>query len=89
MRALSPYDPDAAFSLRPDHQWNGAYPAWPADVRAPRCSRSAAMTSSPDWLPGLAESTNQGPLGQAHFVEEAVDRRWPAARGSRRRSSRT
>ena len=32
MRALSPYDADAAFSLRPDHQWNGAYPAWPADA---------------------------------------------------------
>jgi hypothetical protein len=29
MRALSPYDADAAFSVRPDHQWNGAYPAWP------------------------------------------------------------
>jgi len=21
--------PDASFSVRPDHQWTGAYPAWP------------------------------------------------------------
>ena len=32
MRSLSPWDPDASFSVRPDHQWNGAYPAWPADA---------------------------------------------------------
>jgi hypothetical protein len=24
-----------------------------------------------DWLPGLARTANQGPPGQAHFVEEA------------------
>ncbi|MBB5785873.1 hypothetical protein [Jiangella mangrovi] len=70
MRALSPYDDDAAFSLRPDHQWNGAYPAWPADA-----ARSLIELGRPDvaaaWLPGLARSANQGPPGQAHFVEEA------------------
>jgi hypothetical protein len=32
LRALSPWDPDAAYSVRPDHQWNGAYTAWPADA---------------------------------------------------------
>ena len=32
MRALSESDNDAMFSLRPDHQWNGAYPAWPSQA---------------------------------------------------------
>ncbi|RNE66755.1 hypothetical protein [Cryobacterium tepidiphilum] len=70
MRALSPWDADASFSVRPDHQWNGAYPAWPADA-----ARSLIALGAPDvaidWLSGLARSTNQGPTGQAHFVEEA------------------
>ena len=70
MRALSPWDPDASYSIRPDHQWNGAYPAWPADA-----ARSLIALGAPDvalaWLPGLARSANQGPTGQAHFVEEA------------------
>ena len=69
--ARSPrWDPDASYSVRPDHQWNGAYPAWPADA-----ARSLIALGAPDvalaWLPGLARSANQGPTGQAHFVEEA------------------
>jgi hypothetical protein len=80
MRALSPYDPDAAFSVRPDHQWNGAYPAWPADA-----ARALFELGRPevalDWLPGLAKSANQGPCGQAHFVEEAQP---PLAGGARK-----
>lgn len=71
MRALSPWDPDASYSPRPDHQWNGAYPAWPADA-----GRALAALGAPsvllDWLSGLARTANQGPMGQAHFVEEAV-----------------
>ncbi|WP_426186136.1 hypothetical protein [Microbacterium sp. TWP3-1-2b2] len=71
MRALSPWDPDASYSVRPDHQWNGAYPAWPADA-----GRALAALGAPsvllDWLTGLAQTANQGPMGQAHFVEEAV-----------------
>lgn len=71
MRALSPWDPDASYSVRPDHQWNGAYPAWPADA-----GRALAALGAPgvltDWISGLAQTTNQGPMGQAHFVEEAV-----------------
>ncbi|MCC3765874.1 hypothetical protein K3N28_22705 [Glycomyces sp. TRM65418] len=70
-RSLSPRDPDASFSVRPDHQWNGAYPAWPADA-----ARSLVALGAPsaalDWLPGLARSANQGPPGQAHFTEEAM-----------------
>lgn len=71
MRALSPWDPDASYSVRPDHQWNGAYPAWPADA-----GRALAALGAPDvlleWIEGLARSANQGPMGQAHFVEEAA-----------------
>lgn len=72
MRALSPWDENAGFSLRADHQWNGAYPAWPADA-----ARAAIGLGHPEvvleWLPGLARSTNQGPPGQAHFVEDAIE----------------
>lgn len=71
MRALSPWDPDASYSVRPDHQWNGAYPAWPADA-----GRALAALGAPevltDWIAGLAQTANQGPMGQAHFVDEAV-----------------
>ncbi|WP_222863200.1 hypothetical protein [Agromyces mariniharenae] len=70
LRALSPWDPDASYSVRPDHQWNGAYAAWPADA-----ARALVALGEPevalDWLPGLARSANQGPPGQAHFVAEA------------------
>jgi hypothetical protein len=72
IRALSPWDADAAFSVRPDHQWNGAYPAWPADA-ATALFRLGAPEVALDWLPGLARSTNQGPCGQAHLVEEAAE----------------
>jgi hypothetical protein len=72
MRALSALDEDAGYSLRADHQWNGAYPAWPADA-----ARSAIALGHPEvvleWLPGLARTANQGPPGQAHFVEEAAE----------------
>lgn len=71
MRSLSPWDADASYSVRPDHQWNGAYPAWPADA-----ARALVALGEPqralDWLPGLARSTNQGPPSQAHFQEEAM-----------------
>lgn len=70
LRALSPWDPDASYSVRPDHQWNGAYTAWPADS-----ARALIALGEPqvalDWLPGLSRTANQGPPGQAHFVEEA------------------
>ncbi len=72
MHALSPYDDDALFSVRPDHQWNGAYPAWPSESAA-ALWRMGHGDVAAAWLPGLARSTNQGPLGQAHFVETAVE----------------
>jgi hypothetical protein len=71
MRALSPWDPDASFSLRPDHQWNGAYTAWPADAARALYDLGRGDLAAA-WLPGLARSANQGPFGQAHFTAEAV-----------------
>ncbi|QKJ18522.1 hypothetical protein [Microbacterium hominis] len=70
LRALSPWDPDASYSVRPDHQWNGAYTAWPADAARALVALGRADVAM-DWLPGLARTANQGPPGQAHFVEEA------------------
>ena len=71
MRALSPWDPDASYSVRPDHQWNGAYPPGrPMPARSLIALGSRRMSPS-TGSPGLARSANQGPAGQAHFVEEA------------------
>jgi hypothetical protein len=72
MRALSAADPNAAYSIRPDHQWNGAYTAWPADAAKALIELGRADVAAA-WLPGLARSANQGPFGQAHFVEGVVD----------------
>jgi hypothetical protein len=69
MRALSPIDPDAITSVRPDHQWNGAYTAWPAWV-ANGLFRIGRERLASDWIRGLARTANQGPFAQAHFVEE-------------------
>ncbi len=72
MRALSESDNDAMFSLRPDHQWNGAYPAWPSQslIALIKCGEIEIAKS---WLDGLAASANQGPFGQAHFSETIMD----------------
>jgi len=72
MRALAPSDNDSMFSVRPDHQWNGAYPAWPAhSLNA--LYKAGQKELAYDWLCGLSKSFNQGPLGQAHFVEDVID----------------
>jgi hypothetical protein len=83
MRALSPADPDAVTSLRPDHQWNGAYTAWPAYV-ASGLFRIGREELAAEWLRGLARTANQGPFGQAHFVEEFAP---PDAGGALKASS--
>ncbi|WP_336632326.1 MULTISPECIES: hypothetical protein [unclassified Microbacterium] len=81
MRALSPWDPDASYSVRPDHQWNGAYPAWPADAGRALAALGAGEVLV-DWVEGLSRSANQGPMGQAHFVDEAV----PSINGGARKA---
>jgi len=68
LAALSPLDEDAGFSLRPDHQWNGSYPAWVA-LAAAALVRTNRVELLRKWLPGLARTAAQGPLSQAHLVE--------------------
>jgi hypothetical protein len=69
MRALSPSDSDATWNIRPDHSWLGAYAAWP-----PMTAKGLYKTEDSGrvalWLKGLAKAANQGPIGQAHFVED-------------------
>lgn len=71
MRALSGYDPDATFSTRPDHQWNGAFNAWPSEAALARFQIGDTEDAS-EWLRGLARSANQGPFGQAHYADGVV-----------------
>ncbi len=80
LAALSPLDEDAGFSLRPDHQWNGSYPAWVAHAVG-ALARHGQDRLVADWLPGLARATAQGPLAQAHFTEAAAA---PLAGGARK-----
>ena len=70
MRALSPADENAMFSVRPDHQWNGAYTAWPA-LAASGLYNIGRADKAFNWMKGVAKSINQGPFGQGHFTEEA------------------
>jgi hypothetical protein len=68
MRALSPHDVDATWNIRPDHSWLGAYAAWPpATAKGLYRADSSARVSA--WVKNLAKAANQGPIGQAHFVE--------------------
>jgi hypothetical protein len=68
MRALSDRDPDASYSVRPDHQWTGAYPAWPPGAAAALYTLGEPAIAA-DWIRGLAKSANQGPFGQSHFAD--------------------
>jgi hypothetical protein len=80
MHALSPGDDDAMFSVRPDHQWNGAYPAWPPQALL-ALYRAGEADLAFRWMQGLALSANQGPFGQAHFVDPIIA---PDAGGARK-----
>ena len=72
MYALSPKDENVLFDVRPDHQWTGAYPAWPPEtVRG--LYRVGESGLAFRWLKGLAKSANQGPFGQAQFAETVVE----------------
>jgi hypothetical protein len=69
MRALAQGDADATWNIRPDHSCLGAYAAWP-----PMTAKGLFKIDSPEriarWLRAVAKAGNQGPIGQAHFVEE-------------------
>jgi hypothetical protein len=68
MRALSPNDVDATWNIRPDHSWLGAYSAWPP-ATAKGLYKIDPSPRVPEWVKNLAKAGNQGPIGQAHFVE--------------------
>jgi hypothetical protein len=69
MRALSQSDVDATWNIRPDHSCLGAYAAWP-----PMSAKGLYKIDQPakiaPWLTEIAKAGNQGPIGQAHFVED-------------------
>ena len=68
MRALSTRDIDVTFSTRPDHQWTGAYAAWPALAVGALYGAGAGDVAFA-WMRGLAQTATQGPIAQAHFAE--------------------
>jgi hypothetical protein len=81
LAALSPLDEDTGFSLRPDHQWNGSYPAW-VSLAATALVNAGRTDVLASWLPGLARTARQGPYSQAHFVENAA----PTVEGGARKA---
>ena len=68
MRALSTKDLDVTFSIRPDHQWTGAYCSWPA-LALSGLYAAGAVDVAVEWMKGLAKTSMQGPYAQAHFTE--------------------
>ncbi len=77
MRALSTDDSDATWNIRPDHSCIGAYASWP-----PMSAKALYRLGMPaeqvaGWLREVAKAGNQGPIGQAHFVEDV----WPPLKG--------
>lgn len=68
MRALSTHDLDVTFSIRPDHQWTGAYCSWPALALSGLFS-AGEVDLAIEWMKGLARTSMQGPYAQAHFTE--------------------
>ena len=68
MRALSTRDLDVTFSIRPDHQWTGAYCAWPA-LALSGLFGAGEVEIAFEWIKGLAKTSQQGPIAQAHFTE--------------------
>ncbi len=71
MRALSTRDLDVTFSIRPDHQWTGSYAAWSALALSGLYAAGESRMAF-EWMKGLAKTTMQGPIAQAHFVESVV-----------------
>ncbi|MBL8124634.1 MAG: hypothetical protein KIT61_05155 [Pyrinomonadaceae bacterium] len=68
MRALSTRDLDVTFSIRPDHQWTGAYCSWPA-LALSGLFVAGETEVALEWMKGLAKSSMQGPYAQANFTE--------------------
>ncbi len=69
MRALAQGDADSTWNIRPDHSCLGAYPAWPP-MTAKGLYKIDSSEGVSRWLREVAKAGNQGPIGQAHFVED-------------------
>jgi hypothetical protein len=82
MRALSQSDVDTTWNIRPDHSCLGAYSAWPA-MTAKGLYKIDPPAKITPWLREVAKAGNQGPIGQAHFVEEV----WPPMNGGAYKAS--
>lgn len=79
MRALSAGDPDVTWNIRPDHSAIGAYASWPPMSAKALYRLGADRKATASWLREVAKAGNQGPIGQAHFVEDV----WrPQAQGA-------
>lgn len=81
MRALSAGDADATWNIRPDHSSIGAYPSWPP-LTAKALYKTDTSAEVASWVKQLAKAGNQGPFGQAHFVESV----FPPERGGARKA---
>jgi hypothetical protein len=77
MRALSSGDFDATWNIRPDHSCLGAYASWPpmSAKALYRLGMSPEQTAA--WLREVSKAGSQGPIGQAHFIEDV----WPPLKG--------
>ena len=67
MRALSPLDAVAPIS-RPDHGTTGAYDAWPALTADAFAALSGSFGATVPFLKSIADSTREGPFGQAKAI---------------------
>ena len=79
MRALSAGDADATWNIRPDHSSIGAYPSWPP-MTAKGLYKTDTSVKVASWIKQLAKAGNQGPFGQAHFVESVFPAEHEGAR---------
>ena len=73
MQSLSSSDVDATWNIRPDHSAIGAYPAWPP-MTAKGLYKIDPSAEVANWVKQLARAGNQGPFGQAHFIETIFPR---------------
>jgi hypothetical protein len=73
MQSLSSSDVDATWNIRPDHSSIGAYPAWPP-MTAKGLYKIDPSEKVAAWVKQLARAGNQGPFGQAHFIETIFPR---------------
>ncbi|MBD3315838.1 MAG: hypothetical protein GF344_08635 [Chitinivibrionales bacterium] len=77
---LSACAPDATYNRRVDHCCWGAYAARPSLTAQQPLGRSDDKAVC-DWIRGFSRAARQGPIGQAHVVENYAP---PVADGARK-----